>query len=81
MTPFISANLRDMAETVAPRSGWDFSRMKAERDPVPWDYDDVVRRFLRPTSQVLDIGTGGGERFLAMADAFALGWGWTSTAR
>ncbi len=45
----------------------DFSHMCTERDPVPWDYRAVVRGYLRPTDAVLDIGTGGGEHFWALA--------------
>lgn len=62
--------LREVADAVGERSGWDFSRMTTEREPVPWDYVDIVGRFLRPTDTVLDIGTGGGERLLSLADRF-----------
>ena len=62
--------LREIAEAVGERSGWDFSRMATEREPVPWEYLEVVSRFLRPTDTVLDIGTGGGERLLSRSDRF-----------
>ncbi|HEY6740078.1 MAG TPA: hypothetical protein VI076_14645 [Actinopolymorphaceae bacterium] len=55
------------------REGWDFSRVRMEREPAPWEYADVARRFVRPTDRVLDIG--GGERFIALADAYATGVG------
>jgi SAM-dependent methyltransferase len=42
--------------------------MSTEREPVPWDYAEVVARFMRPADAVLDIGTGGGERLLALAE-------------
>lgn len=42
--------LRCIAASVGERQGWDFSRVQDERDPVPWDYIDVVRRYLRPSS-------------------------------
>ncbi len=64
-----------IAQAVGEREGWDFSRVNEIRDPVPWDYLEVVRRYLRPTDRVLDVGTGGGERFLALARYFALGVG------
>jgi len=67
--------LKRIADTVGERRGWDFSRVRDARDPVPWDYADVVRRYLRPTDRVLDIGTGGGERFLALAPEFGEGVG------
>jgi len=67
--------LKRIGDTVGERRGWDFSRVRDARDPVPWDYADVVRRYLRPTDRVLDIGTGGGERFLALAPEFGEGVG------
>lgn len=68
-------DLKRIAASVGERRGWDFSPMRADRDPVPWDYADVVRRYLQPSSRVLDIGTGGGERFLALAPHFGAGVG------
>ncbi|MCK4450123.1 MAG: class I SAM-dependent methyltransferase [Anaerolineae bacterium] len=67
--------LKRIAASVGERRGWDFSCMQTDRDPVPWDYADVVRRYLQPSSRVLDIGTGGGERFLALAPHFGAGVG------
>ena len=68
-------DLKRIAASVGERRGWDFSRVRDDRDPVPWDYADVVRRYLQPSSRVLDIGTGGGERFLALAPHFGAGVG------
>jgi hypothetical protein len=65
----------ELVARTAPRGGWDFSRMNVLRQPVPWDYEDEVRRFLRPTDAVLDIGTGGGERFVSLATSFGRGVG------
>jgi SAM-dependent methyltransferase len=62
--------LRRTAVSVGEREGWDFSRVRDAREPVPWDYLDVVRRYLRPTDRVLDVGTGGGEKLLSLADCF-----------
>ncbi|NLO36543.1 MAG: class I SAM-dependent methyltransferase [Clostridiaceae bacterium] len=44
--------------------GWDFSWLdgKYEQEPTPWCYEDQVRRVLTPDMQLLDMGTGGGER-------------------
>lgn len=67
--------LKRIAESVGERRGWDFSRVRDERDPVPWDYAEVVRRYLQPTDRALDVGTGGGERFLALAPYFGTGVG------
>lgn len=67
--------LRLMWAEVSPRRGWDFSRMRLDRDPAPWGFLDIVRRYLKPTDHVLDVGTGGGEKFLTLADAFGTGIG------
>ena len=67
--------LKQIVEAVGEREGWDFSRVQDERDPVPWDYLEVVRRYLRPSDEVLDVGTGGGENFLALASSFGSGIG------
>lgn len=45
------------------------------RQPVPWEYREVVLRYLRPSDAVLDIGTGGGERLRDLAGAFGSGLG------
>lgn len=70
-----AAELEQILQTVGARDGWDFSRVRDQRDPVPWDYLTVVRQYLRPTDQVLDVGTGGGENFLALAPHFGTGMG------
>jgi len=67
--------LKHIAVSVGKRQGWDFSRVHDERDPVPWDYAEVVCRYLQPTDRALDVGTGGGERFLALAPYFGTGVG------
>lgn len=67
--------LKAIAETVGELSGWDFSRVQDARAPVPWIYEDLAPRYLTPTDIVLDIGTGGGERFLSLAPYFAAGVG------
>ena len=72
---FTPEQLKLISDSVGERTGWDFSRMRAERAPVPWRYPDVVRQFLPQTGYVLDIGTGGGEKFLALASYFRKGIG------
>lgn len=68
-------DLKSLASSVPDLEGWDFSYVQAEMDPVPWDYEQVVRRYLRPTDHVLDIGTGGGEIFTRLAPYFGSGVG------
>lgn len=55
--------------------GWNFSSIRMDRDPVPWDYTELVRSYLKPTDNVLDIGTGGGEIFLSLAPFMEKGIG------
>jgi SAM-dependent methyltransferase len=49
--------------------------MREARQPVPWEYRDVVLRYLRTSDAVLDIGTGGGERLRELTGAFGSGLG------
>lgn len=44
-------------------SGWDFSYLKGrwETEDLPWNYRDIVSKYLRPEHQLLDMRTGGGE--------------------
>jgi ubiquinone/menaquinone biosynthesis C-methylase UbiE len=67
--------LKQIVETNGKLDGWDFSRVQARYDPVPWNYVDVVRQYLKPQDRVLDIGTGGGEIFLSLAPYFGEGIG------
>lgn len=55
--------------------GWDFSRMRDAREPVPWDYLEVAPRYLKSTDVILDVGTGGGEKFLTFVPHVARGVG------
>lgn len=78
--PVTSQQLRAIARDVGELSGWDFSAVRDDRDPVPWDYQDVVRRNLSPASRVLDIGTGGGEQFLQLVPLIRSGTGVDASA-
>ena len=49
--------------------------MRDAIDPVPWTWTGVTRRYLGRTQRVLDLGTGGGERFLELAEYFGSGVG------
>jgi hypothetical protein len=57
------------------RRGWDFSGMNVLRQPAPWEYRDVVLRYLRSSDVVLDIGTGGSETLGDLARSFGHGPG------
>lgn len=68
-------NLLKIAASVGERQGWDFTRVRDARDPVPWSYNEVMRHYLKPSSVVLDVGTGGGERFISLAQYYGQGIG------
>jgi hypothetical protein len=38
--------LDELLAQIPPRRGWDFSRMNVLRQPVPWNYHDLVVRYL-----------------------------------
>ncbi|MCP4540567.1 MAG: class I SAM-dependent methyltransferase [Chloroflexi bacterium] len=59
--------LKRIATSVGEREGWDFSRMRDAREPVPWNYMCVVPDYLKQSDCVLDMGTGGGEKLLSLA--------------
>jgi SAM-dependent methyltransferase len=67
--------LDELLAGVPARRGWDFTGMNVLRQPVPWDYHDVVLRYLRSSDVVLDVGTGAGERLRDLAPAFGHGLG------
>ena len=61
-------------EAARGMSGWDFSHIQGRCtvEPLPWDYPQVVREFLRPGVRLLDMGTGGGELLLTLGHPYAL---------
>ena len=48
--------------------GWDFSHMDGRWafEDLPWGYEDLVKEYLSPDLQLLDMGTGGGEMLLTL---------------
>ncbi len=56
-------------EKIAHIHGWDFShihgRYEEEKD-LPWDYENLVRGFLKSDPKILDYDTGGGEFLLSL---------------
>jgi SAM-dependent methyltransferase len=72
---YTQTELDEIVGSVSDRVGWNFSVMKTLREPIPWEYGDIVRKYVKQTDSVLDIGTGGGERFIELAGSFGKGLG------
>lgn len=55
-------------ERIACIHGWDFSHIdgRYEEEKLPWDYREIIRRYLDPSMKILDIDTGGGEFLLSL---------------
>ena len=65
---------RDVGELLdeadaTPVAGWDFSWLgeRVATTPLPWDFEELVLRHARGAPDLLDMGTGGGERLAAMS--------------
>jgi SAM-dependent methyltransferase len=55
-------------EIQQPFIGWDFSYLDGRmfEDQPPWSYTSRAAELMRQASAVIDLGTGGGERFLKL---------------
>jgi SAM-dependent methyltransferase len=55
-------------EEQQPFSGWDFSYLDGRmlEEQAPWSYSSRAAKLMRHASSVIDLGTGGGERFLKL---------------
>lgn len=63
-------NLKEywLSEEKKSFQGWDFSYIdkRTSDEPLPWNYDKLVRQYLNTHSILLDMGTGGGEYLLTL---------------
>ena len=57
-----------LAEEKREFTGWDFSSLDGrwESEPLPWSYEEIIRQYLKPADDLLDMGTGGGEFLLTL---------------
>lgn len=56
-------------EKIAHIRGWDFSHIHGryeEENDLPWDYGDIIKKYLREEFCLLDMDTGGGEFLLSL---------------
>ncbi|AWB46541.1 SAM-dependent methyltransferase [Paenibacillus sp. CAA11] len=74
------SDYRVFYDRVGKINGWDFSKVKCRVEGAAWDFYHEVARHCRKSDVLLDIGTGGGEALLAMADAALLMIGIDSSA-
>lgn len=72
---YTEQELKDLLNNITPRRGWDFSSMNTQTQPTPWDYLNIVALYLKPQDHVLDVGTGGGEKFISLSKLFKFGIG------
>jgi len=63
------AELRPYVDRARAFSGWDHGgvRVKALGGALPWDYGTRARSYASSANRVLDLGTGGGERYSGIA--------------
>ncbi|GIP22026.1 class I SAM-dependent methyltransferase [Paenibacillus sp. J22TS3] len=66
------AEYKEFYNRVGRINGWDFSKMKYTSEGVEWDFYDKVRKASNKSDLLLDIGTGGGEAVLSIADSALL---------
>jgi SAM-dependent methyltransferase len=57
-------------EEQQPFTGWDFSYLDGRmlEEQPPWSYSARAAELMRRASSVIDLGTGGGERFLKLRE-------------
>ncbi|PID51912.1 MAG: SAM-dependent methyltransferase [Candidatus Moraniibacteriota bacterium] len=55
-------------ESMAHITGWDFSHIdgRYEEEELPWNYEQIVRQYLKEDDVLLDLDTGGGEFLLRL---------------
>ncbi|MFF2912103.1 class I SAM-dependent methyltransferase [Paenibacillus sp. NPDC057934] len=65
-------NYEEFYDRVGVLNGWDFSHVKCMSEEAPWDFYREVTKRCHPSDLLLDIGTGGGEAILSIADSTLL---------
>lgn len=59
----------EQEERIAHIHGWDFSHIHGryeEENDLPWNYEKLVRSYLKSTLDIMDYDTGGGEFLLSL---------------
>jgi len=63
-----ASDYKALYDQVDPLSGWDFSKVNCVTEGPDLDIYREVRKVCRKSDLLLDIGTGGGEKVLPLAD-------------
>ncbi|WP_068776041.1 class I SAM-dependent methyltransferase [Paenibacillus sp. FJAT-26967] len=63
---------RNFYDKVGKLNGWDFSKIKTTSEGEQWNFLHEVTQRCNHSDLLLDIGTGGGEALLSIADAALL---------
>lgn len=64
-------------EALAHIKGWDFSHIHdryKEEENLPWDYEAIIRTYLKDSFDILDYDTGGGEFLLTLGHPYDKTW-------
>jgi ubiquinone/menaquinone biosynthesis C-methylase UbiE len=67
-----SLEYKEFYNMVGKVNGWDFSNLKSFSEGVEWDFYHEVIQLCKQSDLLLDIGTGGGEAVLSIADSALL---------
>ncbi|MFC6333504.1 class I SAM-dependent methyltransferase [Paenibacillus septentrionalis] len=59
-------------DKVGKINGWDFSNVKCATEGTSWDFYREVTKVCKKSDLLLDIGTGGGEAILSIAESALL---------
>jgi 2-polyprenyl-3-methyl-5-hydroxy-6-metoxy-1,4-benzoquinol methylase len=71
---------KNFYDKVGKRNGWDFSQLNVVTEGEDWDFYNEVTQRCKKSDLLLDIGAGGGERLLTIADSALLLVGIDSSA-
>lgn len=63
---------KEFYDQVGKLNGWDFSNVKCISEGLKWDLYREVMKICRKSDILLDIGTGGGEAILSIAESVLL---------
>lgn len=64
-----SIEYKEFYDQVGKLNGWDFSKLKTVSEGVKWDFYNEVIQSCKQSDLLLDIGTGGGEALITIADS------------